>query len=78
MKMKLDYGYLDREDVEVEDRRNKQLTNIQSEIVEDEFGAFQVILTTPYRYELVRYAKRFFSDMPEIADMIVDENIIKD
>jgi len=79
MKIQLNFGYMDMDEVIKEDLRcSKYIPHIESELIEQSHGEVFVTLASPYRYELKAYVERYLGELRGLADSIVDENIIKD
>lgn len=79
MKIQLNFGYMDMEDVVADDLKcRKFVPHIESEFIEQPSGEVFVTLTSPYRYEIKLYVQRYLGDLFTLADSIIDENIVKD
>lgn len=79
MKIQLDFGYMDMEDVIEEDAKcRKFMPRISSQMEELESGVVMVTLTSPYKYELVEYTRRFLGTFGDMAKETVDHCIVKD
>lgn len=79
MKIQLNYGYRDIEDVEEEHERILKFTqNLHTELWEDEeTGQVFVSIYSPWRFEIKKYVERWIPQFKEMADSIIDENIVQ-
>lgn len=79
MKIKLRYGYRDIEDVEEEHNRIlKSTRNLHTELWEDEeTGEVFASIYSPWRFEIKRYVELWLPEFKEMADSIIDENIVQ-
>jgi hypothetical protein len=80
MKIKLNYGYVDLDEAEFDHNHYLKFTrNIHAEMWEDEeTKQIFVTLWSPYRFEIKKYVERFLGNMPELADTVIDENIVQE
>lgn len=76
MKIKLRYGYMDLEDVVKEDEENRKGLHVMTTIHEDEYGEVYVYISSEWRFEIKKYVERFIPEFKEMADSIINENIV--
>jgi hypothetical protein len=77
MIVKLRYGYRDLEDVIEEDKECKRGLRLTTEIVEEETGEVFVLVDSQWKFEIKKYVHRWLPQFPEMADSIIDENIVQ-
>lgn len=77
MIIKLRQGYWDLEDVQAEDKDCKRGLRVTSEIVEEETGEVFILVESQWRFEIRKYVQRWLPQFPEMADSIIDENVVQ-
>lgn len=76
MKVKLRYGWKDLEDVEKENAECSRGLNLMTTIFE-EGNEVYVIVSSQWRFEIKKYVERWIPEFREMADSIIDENIVQ-
>lgn len=76
MKIKLNYGYMDFEDVQAADEKNRKGLHVMTTIHEDENGEVHVYISSEWRFEIKKYVERYIPEFKEMADAIINENIV--
>lgn len=81
MKIQLDFGYMDHEDVVEECEQLVQRTDC-SYIVQEGTSTVKVLVYSPYRSELVKFTKKFLGlgtpfDNSVMAEAVVDLNVVQ-
>jgi hypothetical protein len=77
MIIKLRYGYRDLEDAQEEDKECRRGLRLTTEVIEEETGEVFVVVDSNWRFEIRKYVQRWLPQFPEMADSIIDENIVQ-
>jgi hypothetical protein len=77
MKVKLNFGLMDLEDVVKECDGYLKTANVSYTAEEDEYGNVHVILTSPWRFEIKKCVERYLGNFRGMADSIIDDNIVQ-
>lgn len=76
MRVRLNFGYMDEEQVVAECEGYLKLAQVSYEVNKEEDGIVSVILSSPWRFEIKKCVERFLGDFKGLADTLIDNGVL--